>query len=230
MAAFMAWVHRKFSLKNESVAVSLIALSLILSFLGVVELSNSQNRDSSSGVQIQPIVPVLMNLSCFDTVTATVQVTSDENCPMGLISLGDSPLQQITDSHSATTELHPVLLERFNAAYLAAKIDGVNLYITSGFRTLTRQELLFERAVKKYGSESEAAKWVLPAPYSHHPQGLAIDVNYPGDRIGAKWLELNGSRFGLCRVYANEWWHFEGVIAPGEVCPPLAPNALVDLR
>ena len=226
----MAWVHRKISLKNESVAVSLIALSLILGFLGVVELSNSPKRDSASGVQIQPIVPVSMNLSCFDTVTATVQVTSDENCPMGLISLGDSPLQQITDSQSATTELHPVLLERFNAAYLAAKIDGVNLYITSGFRTLTRQELLFERAVKKYGSESEAAKWVLPAPYSHHPQGLAIDVNYPGDRPGAKWLELNGSKFGLCRVYANEWWHFEGVIAPGEVCPPLAPNALVDLR
>ena len=171
-----------------------------------------------------------MNFSCFDTVTATVQVTSDENCPTGLIFLGDSPLQQITDSQSATTELHPVLLERFKAAYLAAKRDGVNLYITSGFRTLTRQELLFERAVKKYGSESEAAKWVLPAPYSHHPQGLAIDVNYPGDRPGAQWLELNGSKFGLCRVYANEWWHFEGVIAPGETCPPLAPNALVDLR
>jgi hypothetical protein len=230
MAAFMVWVHRKFSLKNESVVVSLIALSLILGFLGVVELSNSQNRDSESGIQSELIVPVSMNLSCFDTVTATVQVTSDEICPTGLISLGDSALQQITDSQSATTELHPVLLQRFNAAYLTAKRDGINLYITSGFRTLTRQELLFERAVKKYGSESEAAKWVLPAPYSHHPQGLAIDVNYPGDRIGAKWLELNGSRFGLCRVYANEWWHFEGVIAPGETCPPLAPNALVDLR
>ena len=226
----MAWVHRKFSLKNESVAVSLITLSLILGFLGVVELSNSQNRDSASGVQIQPIPPISMNFSCFDTVTATVQVTSDENCPTGLIFLGDSPLQQISDSQSATTELHPLLLERFKAAYLAAKRDGVNLYITSGFRTLTRQELLFERAVKKYGSESEAAKWVLPAPYSHHPQGLAIDVNYPGDRPGAQWLELNGSKFGLCRVYANEWWHFEGVIAPGEPCPPLAPNALVDLR
>jgi hypothetical protein len=230
MAAFMAWVHRKFSLKNESATVSLIALSLILGFLGVVELSNSQNRDSVSGIQIQPIAPVSMNLSCFDTVTATVQVTTDEYCPTGLISLGDSPLQQITDSQSVTTELHPVLLQRFEAAYIAAQREGVNLYITSGFRSLSRQEVLFERAVRKYGDETEAAKWVLPAPYSHHPQGLAIDVNYPGDRPGAKWLELNGSRFGLCRVYANEWWHFEGVIAPGETCPALAPNALVDLR
>lgn len=226
----MAWVHRKLSQRNESIVVSLIALSLIFGFLGVVEISNSQIRDSVRGVQIQPIVPVSMNLSCFDTVTATIEVTTDENCPTGLISLGNSALQQITDSQSATTEIHPVLLQRFNAAYITAKRDGVNLYITSGFRTLTRQELLFEKAIKKYGSESEAAKWVLPAPYSHHPQGLAIDVNYPGDRQGAKWLELNGSKFGLCRVYANEWWHFEGVIAPGETCPPLAPNALVDLR
>jgi LAS superfamily LD-carboxypeptidase LdcB len=90
-----------------------------------------------------------MNLSCFDTVTATIEVATDENCPTGLISLGNSALQQITDSQSATTDLHPVLLQRFNAAYLTAKRDGVNLYITSGFRTLTRQELLFENAVKE---------------------------------------------------------------------------------
>jgi D-alanyl-D-alanine dipeptidase len=230
MAAFMAWVHRRLLLKNESVAVTLIALSLVLGFLAVVEVSNSQNRDSGAGIQSEPIVPVSINLSCFDTVTAMVEVVQDEICPTGLISLGNSALQQITDSQSVTTEIHPILLQRFNAAYSAAKKDGVNLFITSGFRTLSRQELLFEKAVKKYGSESEAAKWVLPAPFSHHPQGLAIDVNYPGDRPGAKWLELNGSRFGLCRVYANEWWHFEGVIAPGEACPPLAPNALVDLR
>jgi LAS superfamily LD-carboxypeptidase LdcB len=123
-----------------------------------------------------------------------------------------------------------MLLTRFNAAYLTAKKDGVNLYITSGFRSLSRQEVLFEKAVEKYGNETEAAKWVLPAPYSHHPQGLALDINYPGDPMGAEWLEKNGSKFGLCRVYANEWWHFEGVIAPGQMCPALAPNALVDLR
>ena len=226
----MAWVHRKLLLKNESFILSTVALSLVIGLLLVVDLADSSSRDDERPPHGEVTVPVVMNISCFDTVTATVQVTSDETCPTGLIFLGDSPLQQITDSQSVTTELHPVLLERFKAAYLAAKRDGVNLYITSGFRTLTRQELLFERAVKKYGSESEAAKWVLPAPYSHHPQGLAIDVNYPGDRPGAQWLELNGSKFGLCRVYANEWWHFEGVIGPGEPCPPLAPNALVDLR
>lgn len=226
----MAWVHKKQSDPKESVIVSVIAVLLVVTFLVVVEYSNQQVRDAGSASHSGVIVLPQRELSCFETSTATVQVTTEESCPFGLISLGDSALQQITDSNSVTTELHPLLLQRFNAAYLVAKSEGVNLYITSGFRSLARQEVLFERAVAKYGSESEAAKWVLPAPYSHHPQGLAIDVNFPGDRPGAKWLELNGAKFGLCRVYANEWWHFEGVIAPGQTCPPLAPNALVDLR
>jgi D-alanyl-D-alanine carboxypeptidase len=230
MVAFMAWVHRKLLLKNESFILSMIAISLVIGFLVVVDLADTGLRDRDRPPHSETIVPVSMNISCFDTVTATVQAYSSEICPTGFISLGNSALQQISDSQSATTELHPVLVQRFEAAYIAAKREGVNLYITSGFRSLSRQEVLFEKAVNKYGDETEAAKWVLPAPYSHHPQGLAIDVNYPGDRPGAKWLELNGSKFGLCRVYANEWWHFEGVIAPGEPCPPQAPNALVDLR
>ena len=226
----MAWVHRKEKPKIESLILSTIAVTLIVTFLVVVELSNTDDKLSDAQSKNEIIVAQPISLSCFDTATATVQVTEEEICPIGFISLGDTALLQITDSQSVTTEIHPILLQRFEAAYIAAKREGVNLYITSGFRSLSRQEVLFERAVKKYGDETEAAKWVLPAPYSHHPQGLAIDVNYPGDRPGAKWLELNGSRFGLCRVYANEWWHFEGVIAPGEDCPALAPNALVDLR
>lgn len=226
----MAWVPSKVRVKSEPLILSIVALSLIFAFLIVVEISNTGDFENIRFPKSEVIASDSVALSCFDTGTATVQITSDQICPMGLISLGSAPLEQITDSQSVTTEIHPLLLRRFEAAYLAAKEEGVNLYITSGFRTLSRQEILFERAVRKYGDETEAAKWVLPAPYSHHPQGLAIDVNYPGDRPGAKWLELNGSTFGLCRVYANEWWHFEGVIAPGEVCPSLAPNALVDLR
>jgi hypothetical protein len=55
-----------------------------------------------------------------------------------------------------------------------------------------------------------------------HPWGLAVDINYKTGRPeGAKWLEDNGYKFGLCRRYENEWWHFEPLVAPGEKCPPL---------
>ena len=224
------WAHRAWVHKRPTFIYSLIATSLVLAFLGVVKVSESSQSIAKVITEIDLGLSPRSSLTCFDEAKVTTETTTDLICPTGLISLGRAGLVQITDSASVTTELHPFLLARFNAAYLSAKKEGVNLYVTSGFRSLARQEILFEKAVEKYGNETEAAKWVLPAPYSHHPQGLALDVNYPGDPKGAKWLEINGSKFGLCRVYANEWWHFEGVIAPGEKCPPLAPNALVDLR
>ena len=169
------------------------------------------------------------SISCFESKTATIRITLEKECPSSLISLGGGALVESATAAGEVIEIHPILAARFTAAKIAAATEGVNLYITSGFRSQARQEVLFESAIKKYGSETEAAKWVLPPRFSHHPQGLAIDVNYPKDPNGAKWLEDNGARFGLCRVYANEWWHFEGVIAPGESCPAMAENALVDL-
>jgi D-alanyl-D-alanine dipeptidase len=159
-----------------------------------------------------------------------VLTTTEAKCPTEFVYLGDAPLTESRTATGEVIEMHPLLVARFAAAQSFARADGVVLTLTSGFRSLERQQMLFDREVAIRGSETEAAKWVLPPRYSHHPQGLAIDVNYPGDKAGALWLEKNGSRFGLCRVYANEWWHFEGVIAPGERCPAMAANALVDLE
>ena len=89
---------------------------------------------------------------------------------------------------------------------------------------------MFANAVRKYGSVAEASKWVAPPLISHHPWGTAIDVNYPDEPIGAGWLEVNGSKFGLCRVFENEWWHFEPTIAPGWKCPALVPDATYSLN
>ncbi|MFM6840947.1 MAG: D-alanyl-D-alanine carboxypeptidase family protein [Candidatus Planktophila sp.] len=183
---------------------------------------------STGSISLDPNLPP--TLSCFDKSSATIRVTKEVHCAAPLISLGSSPIVESATAGGIVNRIHPILQARFEAAATAADREGVHLYITSGFRNTERQAFLFTNAIKKYGSETEAAKWVLPPQFSHHPHGLAIDVNYPGDRLGAAWLETNGSRFGLCRVYANEWWHFEGVIAPGDTCPKMAPNALVDMR
>jgi D-alanyl-D-alanine dipeptidase len=34
----------------------------------------------------------------------------------------------------------------------------------------------------------------------------------------------------LCRVFENEWWHFEGNIAPGWRCPKMLKDAQGLLR
>ena len=204
---------------------------LVPAIVGVGMLSANTTNTTISGTP-NPTAEVISvsKIQCFNLASLLVFTTTDSECPSDFLFLGDSPLTESRTATGDVTEIHPLLSARFTAAQSFAREDGVILTVTSGYRSLARQKLLFEREVEIRGSETEAAKWVLPPQFSHHPQGLAIDVNYPGDRPGAYWLETNGSRFGLCRVYANEWWHFEGVIAPGGTCPALAPNALVDVE
>ena len=113
----------------------------------------------------------------------------------------------------------------YQEGFANAKEEGMDMSIDSGFRTVETQNYLYQNAIKKYETADEAIKWVLPGDLSRHPWGLAIDVNLNHDKSGASWLEANGATFGLCRVYENEWWHFEPLIAPGGICPPLLPDA-----
>jgi hypothetical protein len=218
MAGYMRWVHK------QSFAFLLSVLAPLV--IGIGLLVNPLDEDLASPVVVAQELPSIV---CFDVESRITLAVTEPSCPPDFIFLGDSPLVEISDANGVAAELHPLLLTRFSVAQSFARADGVELSLTSGFRSLTRQQMLFDREVVIRGSESEAAKWVLPPKFSNHPRGLAIDVNYPDGREEALWLERNGSRFGLCRVYANEWWHFEGVIAPGQACPDPAPNALIDL-
>ena len=162
-------------------------------------------------------------LSCAKKSDYTIRISNViKGCEKTEFSLGAGAIPRSLIRPSA---IDKQLMYRFKAAQAAAKKDGQALYIASGFRTLSRQKTLFAQAIKKYGSAAEASKWVAPPLVSHHPWGVAIDVNYPDEPVGAGWLEVNGAKFGLCRVFDNEWWHFEPVIAPGWKCPALVPDA-----
>ena len=162
-------------------------------------------------------------LQCMNKKTKVLRISNViKGCEKTELSLGAGAISR---SLIRPTELDQQLLTRFKAAQAAAKKDGQVIYIVSGFRSLSRQKTLFANAVRKYGSAAEASKWVAPPLISHHPWGVAIDVNYPDEPVGAGWLEVHGSKFGLCRVFENEWWHFEPVIAPGWKCPAFVPDA-----
>lgn len=167
-------------------------------------------------------------LFCADRTTLELrESTVKSGCLENERSLGAT---SITKAKKQIIGVHPKVALRFKVAQRAARDQGINLYIASGFRTLARQQYLFEQAIIKYGSARDAARWVLPPYISNHPRGLALDINYPGNPAGAAWLEKNGYIYGLCRVFENEWWHFEATTAPGKVCPPRLANAaqLVD--
>lgn len=120
------------------------------------------------------------------------------------------------------SQLDPALLIAVQNAARAAEAAGVQLMVTSGWRSKGFQQRLFDDAVANYGSVERAAEFVATPEASKHVMGQAIDI---GPVVADQWLIANGSQFGLCQIYANEIWHFELAVDAQGNCPPLKPNA-----
>ncbi len=112
----------------------------------------------------------------------------------------------------ALSGLDPDLLAAVReAAGAALEEDGIEVLVTSGWRSERYQRFLLESAVGVYGSEEEAARWVASPEDSSHVTGAAVDV---GRTDAAYWFAQHGARFGLCQTYANEVWHYELTVEP----------------
>jgi zinc D-Ala-D-Ala carboxypeptidase len=129
-------------------------------------------------------------------------------------------------SEESIEGLSPKLRARLQKAIDAAAADGVTIRINSGRRSATKQARLFKDAVAKYGSTKAAMRWVLPPELSQHVQGKAVDI---APQAAMVWLNANGWKYGVCRTYDNEPWHFETRSAPGKKCPARDPSAVAEL-
>jgi hypothetical protein len=92
----------------------------------------------------------------------------------------------------------------FQAA-LDKLLKATGLTVTSGYRSNERQAELFAAAVRKYGSEAAARKWVAPPGKSKHNHGVAAD-------LGGNLSVLNDAllrKYGLYRPMPYEPWHVE---------------------
>lgn len=118
--------------------------------------------------------------------------------------------------------LDPQLLAAIQNAARSAEDDGIDIAITSGWRTKGFQQRLFDDGVRTYGGIDAAREFVASPNVSRHVSGEAVDV---GPAEADNWLIRNGPRFGLCQIYANEIWHFEHVADKDGNCPALLPNA-----
>ena len=129
-------------------------------------------------------------------------------------------LSPFDTSQSAVSNLERALLDALQDATTAAAGDGVQVQVTSGWRSAALQQSLFDQAVAEHGSVEEARRFVLSPEHSQHVTGRAVDV---APYAAMDWLSRFGSDYGLCRTYANEAWHFELATSRGGECPePLA--------
>ncbi|MFF4046421.1 M15 family metallopeptidase [Streptomyces chartreusis] len=110
------------------------------------------------------------------------------------------------DAIPAVVKLDPDLLKALRQAATDASDDGVEFYVSSGWRSPGYQDQLLREAVAEYGSEDEAARWVATATTSPHVAGDAADIGHSDATV---WLSRHGAEYGLCQIYRNEPWHYE---------------------
>lgn len=148
------------------------------------------------------------------------------------VSSPDSAMQaleappMVTDP--ALHKLDPDLAEALARATAAARDDGVEIDVTSGWRSPEHQERLLRAAVVRYGSLAEASRWVATPETSPHVSGDAVDI---GPMTATDWLAQRGAAYGLCQIYANESWHYE--LRPDAVtdgCPAMYADPTQDPR
>ncbi|MBM3269909.1 MAG: peptidoglycan-binding protein, partial [Candidatus Sericytochromatia bacterium] len=85
----------------------------------------------------------------------------------------------------------------FDRMVAAARRDGIDLVINSGYRTRAEQERLWRA--------NPNPRYVAPPGTSNHEKGNAIDfLGTPG---AWAWLRRNGGRFGFYN-YPPEPWHY----------------------
>jgi zinc D-Ala-D-Ala carboxypeptidase len=167
-------------------------------------------------------------LAAFDAKAPAIRLTDhavprDPAPDPGDGSLPDGrPLTPFDVQNPAIGRLNPALLSAIQNAATAAGAQGVTMTITSGWRSPGFQQQLLDQAVRTYGSMAAARQYVQTPAQSKHVTGDAVDVGGAG---ADQWLIANGSRFGLCRIYANELWHFELAADAAGNCPALLPNA-----
>ncbi len=149
----------------------------------------------------------------------------------------DGGLENIKDivaTNAKTPMLSTIGREGLVKAIEEAKKRGVELYVTSAFRTAAHQQSLWDAAVTKYGSETTAAKYVArPGSCGGHRSGQAIDVCIKGtiscQKMGSaavasysdndvlKLIEI--MRAAGWQRYCGEWWHFQYKDTPKNSCP-----------
>lgn len=134
--------------------------------------------------------------------------------------------------------LHPTFMRpRVEALLADPEASALGVYVVSAFRSIDKQRVLFEDAMKRYGSTTAAAKWVAPPGKSNHGPtlddaghkvadqakdgrwGSAVDLGVPGyTAVSGQWpaeletkVNIIAARHGLASPMDWEDWHFEPI-------------------
>ena len=116
------------------------------------------------------------------------------------------------------------VVNKANIMFNAAKNEGLNIFIASGFRSYNTQATLYQNYVNRDGVAAADTYSARPG-HSEHQTGLAFDVNEVSNAFDntaeANWLASNCYKYGFILRYPKgktnetgyiyESWHFRYV-------------------
>lgn len=199
---------------------------------------------SSSAPKPEPVKPVMLTLPGAKPITALHQ---DYNSPTSewVVASKDHPLpdphyrpadlvvpnvavntSKSTDEQSVNKQITPAV----EALFAAAKQNGYELMVASGFRSYELQNTYFTHYAATYGYD-EANKFSALPGQSEHQTGWTLDVSLTsrecyldacfGDMPAGKWLAAHAAEYGFIirypadktaiTKYSYEPWHIRYV-------------------
>ena len=135
-----------------------------------------------------------------------------------------------TQVHGMSQSMREDAAAALEELFQAAQSDGIKLSSVSGYRSYSKQSLIYSRKVGRTGSEAEADKLVARPGTSEHQLGLAMDLatrdsSTLSERFAStaegQWVYANCQRFGFIvrylkgyedvTGYSYEPWHIRYV-------------------
>ncbi|MEX0409789.1 M15 family metallopeptidase [Aquibium sp. LZ166] len=166
----------------------------------VVGLHPVAANDNYEPASLKPLVPIAGGKS------STPKITREQ----AAAQLKERLLEGKNESH--IDGLDPKFTLKLASMLASMPIDvRKHVHILSGYRSFEHQEILWKKALKKYGTASAARKWVAAPGKSNHQRGTAVDLDYGGSRKAESWVHGHAGEYGLYFPMKWEPWHIEPV-------------------
>ncbi|MGL4758224.1 MAG: M15 family metallopeptidase [Patescibacteria group bacterium] len=206
-----------------------IAIIACSAFLVVVGSSGLYSFFSSQKLGNVP-ADVLFVPNNTSKPSSTAEPISAPSCPInkaserakkvGILHLQYPEARQsdLVDAGSGNL-LHKDAYRAFLKMKDAAKSQGVDLFVISGFRSIAEQKIIVDGKVAKGFSEAKIFSASSDPGYSEHHTGYAADLNSLDPSLAnsktAIWLKENATKYqfeisfpeGNFQGIMHEWWH-----------------------
>lgn len=185
------------------------------------EEATSAQPDTAVSVTEKPTQPVTQKPAPATTEPPTEKVTYPAGPQIiGISSAGYDIIQEdgftyvngvliVNKTYSIPSDYYPGGLlpncaASFNEMQLAAADEGLDIYISSGFRSYSSQSSIYSRYCARDGAAA-ADRYSARPGHSEHQTGLAIDLNsieYSfADTAEGKWIAQNCWKYGFILRY-----------------------------